>query len=59
MILKNVTSDLANKRLDKVASILFQTYSRTQIKKWILEEKMQLWILWSLIQRIMFMKMMK
>ena len=37
MILKNVTSDLANKRLDKVASILFQTYSRTQIKKWILE----------------------
>ena len=37
MILKNVTSDLANKRLDKVASILFQTYSRTQIKKWILD----------------------
>ena len=37
MILKNVTSELANKRLDKVASILFQTYSRTRIKKWILE----------------------
>ena len=37
MILKNVTSDLANRRLDKVASILFQNYSRTQIKKWILE----------------------
>jgi 23S rRNA pseudouridine1911/1915/1917 synthase len=37
MILKNVPLNLANQRLDKVASILFQTYSRTQIKKWILE----------------------
>ena len=37
MILKNLPLNLANQRLDKVASILFQTYSRTQIKKWILE----------------------
>ena len=37
MILKNVPLNLANQRLDKVASIIFQTYSRTQIKKWILE----------------------
>ena len=37
MILKNVPSNLVNQRLDKVATVLFQTYSRTQIKKWILE----------------------
>ena len=37
MILKNVPSNLVNQRLDKVAAVLFQTYSRTQIKKWILE----------------------
>ena len=40
MNLKNVPSNLVNQRLDKVATVLFQTYSRTQIKKWILEGRL-------------------
>ena len=34
---KNVPKSLANNRLDKVAASLFPNFSRTQIKKWILE----------------------
>ena len=37
LINKNVPIELANQRLDKVASELFSDFSRTQIKKWILE----------------------
>ena len=36
-MVKNVPNSLANKRLDKVSAELFPDYSRTQIKKWILE----------------------
>ena len=36
-MIKNISADIANKRLDKAASELFDNYSRTQIKKWILE----------------------
>ena len=36
-IIKNVPKSLANNRLDKVAASLFPDFSRTQIKKWILE----------------------
>ena len=36
-MIKNISADIANKRLDKAASELFDSYSRTQIKKWILE----------------------
>ena len=35
--IKNVPKSLANNRLDKVAASLFPDFSRTQIKKWILE----------------------
>src|SRR6056300_1026669 len=35
--IKNVPQSLANHRLDKVAASLFPEFSRTQIKKWILE----------------------
>jgi 23S rRNA pseudouridine1911/1915/1917 synthase len=35
--IKNVPKSLANNRLDKVAALLFPDFSRTQIKKWILE----------------------
>ena len=35
--IKNVPESLANNRLDKVAASLFPEFSRTQIKKWILE----------------------
>lgn len=35
--IKNVPQSLANQRLDKVAASLFPEFSRTQIKKWILE----------------------
>ena len=34
---KNVPIELENQRLDKVASELFNDFSRTQIKKWILD----------------------
>ncbi len=36
-VTKNVPKSLANNRLDKVAALLFPDFSRTQIKKWILE----------------------
>ena len=36
-MIKNVPNSLANKRLDKVSAELFPDFSRTQIKKWILE----------------------
>ena len=36
-MIKNISADIANKRLDKAASELFNEYSRTQIKKWIIE----------------------
>lgn len=36
-IIKNVPFDLANIRVDKAASELFPDFSRTQIKKWILD----------------------
>ena len=36
-MIKNVPNSLANRRLDKVSSELFPDFSRTQIKKWILE----------------------
>ena len=36
-MIKNVTTDLENKRLDKASAELFPEFSRTQIKKWILE----------------------
>ena len=35
--IKNVPFDLSNNRLDKVAAENFPDFSRTQIKKWILE----------------------
>ncbi|MDA0949483.1 MAG: RluA family pseudouridine synthase [Proteobacteria bacterium] len=38
-MIKNVPNNLANKRLDKVSAELFPDFSRTQIKKWILEGK--------------------
>ena len=36
-MIKNVPIDLENKRLDKASAELFPEFSRTQIKKWILE----------------------
>ncbi|MDC1100223.1 RluA family pseudouridine synthase [Gammaproteobacteria bacterium] len=36
-MIKNISINIANQRLDKAASELFNEYSRTQIKKWILE----------------------
>ena len=36
-MIKNVPINIANQRLDKAASELFDEFSRTQIKKWILE----------------------
>ena len=36
-MIKNVPTHIANQRLDKAASELFDEFSRTQIKKWILE----------------------
>lgn len=36
-MIKNITADLENKRLDKASAELFPEFSRTQIKKWILE----------------------
>ena len=36
-VTKNVPKSLANNRLDKVAASLFPDFSRTQIKKWILD----------------------
>ena len=36
-MIKNVPIHIANQRLDKAASELFDEFSRTQIKKWILE----------------------
>ena len=36
-IIKNVPFDLANTRVDKAVSELFPDFSRTQIKKWILD----------------------
>jgi 23S rRNA pseudouridine1911/1915/1917 synthase len=36
-MIKNVPINIANQRLDKAASLLFNEFSRTQIKKWILE----------------------
>ena len=36
-MIKNVPLHVANQRLDKAATELFDEYSRTQIKKWILE----------------------
>jgi len=38
-MIKNIPNNLANKRLDKVSAELFPDFSRTQIKKWILEGK--------------------
>jgi 23S rRNA pseudouridine1911/1915/1917 synthase len=38
-MIKNVPINKANQRLDKAASELFDEFSRTQIKKWILEGK--------------------
>jgi 23S rRNA pseudouridine1911/1915/1917 synthase len=37
IIIKNVPKSLANNRLDKVTASLFPDFSRTQIKKWILD----------------------
>ena len=34
---KNVPNYLSNNRVDKVAAEIFPDFSRTQIKKWILE----------------------
>ena len=36
-MIKNITADLENKRLDKASAELFPEFSSTQIKKWILE----------------------
>ena len=36
-IIKNVPAELSNQRLDKTAAELFNDYSRTQIKKWIID----------------------
>ena len=36
-MINNITADLENKRLDKASAELFPEFSRTQIKKWILE----------------------
>jgi len=36
-MIKNVPTHIANQRLDKAASELFDEFSRTQIKKWILD----------------------
>ena len=39
---KKVTSEFSNKRLDKVSSQKFKDFSRTQLKKWILEGRILL-----------------
>ena len=39
---KKVTSEFSNMRLDKVSSEMFKDFSRTQLKKWILEGRILL-----------------
>lgn len=42
IVTKKVKNEFSNMRLDKVASIVFSEYSRTQIKKWIQEGRILL-----------------
>ena len=39
---KKVPEELSNMRLDKVSSIIFNEFSRTQLKKWITEGRVLL-----------------
>ena len=41
-IVKKVSKELSGMRLDKVSSMIFGDYSRTQLKKWILEGRILL-----------------
>tara|TARA_Y100000994_G_scaffold209006_1_gene182214 strand:+ start:256 stop:438 length:183 start_codon:yes stop_codon:yes gene_type:complete len=41
-IIKKVPEELSGMRLDKVSSIIFEDFSRTQHKKWIIEGRILL-----------------
>ena len=41
-IVKKVSKEFSGMRLDKVSSMIFGDYSRTQLKKWILEGRILL-----------------
>ena len=41
-IVKKVSQEFSGMRLDKVSSIIFEDFSRTQIKKWIIEGRLLL-----------------
>tara|TARA_B000000475_G_C15921583_1_gene416927 strand:+ start:424 stop:822 length:399 start_codon:yes stop_codon:yes gene_type:complete len=41
-ILKKVSEEFSGMRLDKVSSMIFEDYSRSQLKKWILEGRILL-----------------
>ena len=41
-VVKKVSEEFSGMRLDKVSSMIFENYSRTQLKKWIIEGKILL-----------------
>ena len=41
-VLKKVSEEFSGMRLDKVSSMIFENYSRTQLKKWIIEGRILL-----------------
>lgn len=41
-VVKKVSEDFSGMRLDKVSSMIFENYSRTQLKKWIIEGRILL-----------------
>ena len=41
-VTKKITEDLSKERFDKACAIIFQDYSRSQLKKWIIEGRVLL-----------------
>ena len=41
-VTKKITEDLSRERLDKACAIIFQDYSRSKLKKWIIEGRVLL-----------------
>ena len=41
-VVKKVSEEFSGMRLDKVSSMIFENYSRTQLKKWIIQGRILL-----------------
>ena len=41
-VTKKITEDLSMERLDKACALIFNDYSRSQLKKWIIEGRVLL-----------------